>query len=258
MIFSWMPTPLQALLCTSFCCCLYYIYWDRKVGAPRRHLIKQHGCKPPKRLPGKELLLGLDQFWEAWRSIRDHRALEFTEQRWKSNGVKTGKVRFMGQTIIATIEPENIKSVLATDFKSYELGDMRKKTMTPLLGEGIFTTDGPAWQHSRELLRPNFARTQLVEDLEMFERHLQRLVTLLPADSSTVDLQERFFGFTLDVATEFLFGQSTNCQAPGSDTEGSADFVKAYVHFTGPRLLLTEHRPPNVMSEGVVQSKVSC
>ena len=164
--------------------------------------------------------------------MREHRALELMEHQWKSQGVKTGQICILGQTLLMTIEPENIKTVLASDFKSYELSDERKKTTTPLLGEGIFTTDGPAWQHSRELLRPNFARHQLVEDLEMFERHLQHLITSIPADGSTVDLQERFFGFTLDVATEFLFGQSTNCQAPGSGTEGSSDFVKAYVHYT--------------------------
>lgn len=132
--------------------------------------------------------------------------------------------------IIATIEPRNVQSILSLDFKSFELGDHRKSVMVPFLGEGIFTTDGPKWQHSREMLRPNFVRAQLVEDLEMFERHLQHLMLGVPRDGSTVDLQELFFGFTFDVATEFLFGESTNCLAPGIETESSAEFIKAFTY----------------------------
>jgi len=79
--------------------------------------------------------------------------------------------------------------------------------MGPVFGEGIFTTDGEAWAHSRALLRPNFARDQ-VADLEAFERHIQALVAVIPRDGSTVDLQELFFRFTMDSATEFLFGKS--------------------------------------------------
>lgn len=69
----------------------------------------------------------------------------------------------------------------------------------PLLGESIFTTDGVAWQHSREMLRPCFSRSQLVDDLEMFERHVQHLIQAIPRDRSSADLQELFFRFTLDL-----------------------------------------------------------
>lgn len=106
--------------------------------------------------------------------------------------------------------------------------------MTPFLGEGIFTTDGPAWQHSRELLRPHFSRAQLVEDLQLFERHLQNVRLHIPKDKSTVDLQDLFFGFTFDVASEFLFGESVCCLAPGTETESSAAFTKAFTYCQNP------------------------
>ena len=72
---------------------------------------------------------------------------------------------------------------------------------------GIFTTDGAAWAHSREMLRPNFTRSQ-VGDLPTFERHIQNLIHIIPRDRSTVDLSELFFRLTIDSATEFLFGES--------------------------------------------------
>ena len=60
-------------------------------------------------------------------------------------GVKTAQISILRMRIVATVEPENLKCVLSTDFRSYSLGDNRKKLMRPVLGEGIFTTDGKEW-----------------------------------------------------------------------------------------------------------------
>ena len=64
---------------------------------------------------------------------------------------------------------------------------------------GIFTTDGAAWHHSREMLRPNFVRSQ-VGDLATFERHVSHLIQSIPKDNSTVDLSEKFFRREYDQA----------------------------------------------------------
>ena len=86
---------------------------------------------------------------------------------------------------------------------------------------------GHRWQHSREMLRPNFVRTQ-IGDVDMFEKHVQHLIQAIPREGSTIDLQDLFFKFSLDVATDLLFGESTNTLAPGfADAEVTA-FVDAY------------------------------
>lgn len=54
----------------------------------------------------------------------------------------------MGRVFVNTIDPENIKAVLATNFNDFGLGH-RLHTFGPLLGKGIFTTDGAHWEHSR-------------------------------------------------------------------------------------------------------------
>ena len=83
------------------------------------------------------------------------------------------------------------------------------------------------WQHSREMLRPNFVRTQ-VGDVDMFEKHVENLVQVIPKDGSTIRMQDLFFQFSLDVATDLLFGESTSTLAPDfADAEVTA-FVDAY------------------------------
>jgi cytochrome P450 len=86
------------------------------------------------------------------------------------------------------------------------------------------------------MVRPNFTRAQ-VADLEMFETHMGHLIDSVPRDGSTVDLQDLFFGLTMDSATEFLFGKSTNTLAPGLETKSANEFVKAFVYVTECKFL---------------------
>lgn len=60
----------------------------------------------------------------------------------------TWSASIFGKEFINTIDPENIKTILATNFDDWGLGK-RIETFGPLLGEGIFTTDGKQWEHSR-------------------------------------------------------------------------------------------------------------
>lgn len=52
------------------------------------------------------------------------------------------------QQTIFTIEPDNIKTVLAVNFKDYELG-FRAPLFSPVTGRDIFAIDGDEWAHSR-------------------------------------------------------------------------------------------------------------
>ncbi|KAL3470179.1 cytochrome P450 [Aspergillus californicus] len=107
--------------------------------------------------------------------------------------------------------------MLATKFRDFELGPIRRHTLYPLLGVGMFTSDGEAWTRSRALLRPQFTREQ-VSDLDLEERHVQQAMRAMPVDPDTrwtskTDIQAIFFNLTIDSATEFLFGKSSNSQA---------------------------------------------
>lgn len=86
-----------------------------------------------------------------------------------------------------------------------------------LLGNGIFTAEGEAWAHYRHQLKPQFTRDQ-VSDLESADKHLSILFKALPEENAdgwikSVNLLPLLFNFTMDVSTEFLFGQSCNSQS---------------------------------------------
>lgn len=76
------------------------------------------------------------------------------------------------------------------------------------------------------MLRPNFVRSQ-VGDLPTFENHVKHLVAAVPGDGSTVDLSELFFRLTIDSATEFLFGESTESLTKDSAQGFAESFNRA-------------------------------
>ena len=132
--------------------------------------------------------------------------------------------------MLFTVEAENVKTILATKFKDYELSVRRKSAFQLLIGSGIFASDGMDWKHSRELIRPSFSREQ-VADLKNFEEHLNCMLDAIPKDGmTTVDLQELFFKLTIDTATEFLFGESTNVLLGGDSPNAKAnlEFAEAW------------------------------
>lgn len=97
---------------------------------------------------------------------------------------------------------------------------LRRQIFYPLLGDGIFTQDGVAWKHSRELLRPQFSK-QRYRDLDMFREHVDNLIGCMHKSRGPVDLQPLFFRFTLDTTSAFLFGESTYSLKSKSSIKGT-------------------------------------
>jgi cytochrome P450 len=172
----------------------------------RRHFARVHGCQPIARTFNREPFLGLDTLPAGIEARKKHKILERNCDIFRTHG-STFKLRELSRRAIVTLEPDNIKTVLSLKFQDYGINH-RLAPFSPLLGEGIFDTDGEQWASSRALIRPSFIREQIA-DLTSLESLFQDLLVLLPHDGETeVDLQQLFFRYTLDTATEFLFGES--------------------------------------------------
>jgi cytochrome P450 len=109
------------------------------------------------------------------------------------------------------------RMILLTQGLDYGFG-VRADIFAPLLGNGIFTQEGAAWKHSRELLRRQFVRAQY-QNLNHFREHVDNLLTHIPS-SGVVDLQPLFFSLTLDTTTALLMGQSVYSLRAAIDQDG--------------------------------------
>ncbi|KIY44375.1 cytochrome P450 monooxygenase pc-3 [Fistulina hepatica ATCC 64428] len=129
------------------------------------------------------------------------------------------RVFFVNRTI--TTEPQHVKALLATQFDEFEKGKTLNRILGTLLGVGVFASDG-AYEFTRfhrTMTRPFFSRDR-ISHFDNFDRHAEdalyhlrdRLREGLPADIQACDLTGRF---TLDSATEFLFGNDVQSLSAG-------------------------------------------
>jgi cytochrome P450 len=80
-----------------------------------------------------------------------------------------------------------------------------------------------------------------VADLTTLENLIQDLFALLPRDGRTVDLQELFFQYTIDSATEFLFGQSVGTLKKAQSEQTERGFAEAF--YNAQKAILTRGIP---------------
>ena len=108
---------------------------------------RKHGCKPEHKLPQFERIIGYGLYRTQVNATKEKKILEVGYKRYQDNGI-TWSGSFMGKTFFNTIDPENVKAILASNFNDFGIGQ-RLDAFGALLGRGIFTSDGKQWEHSR-------------------------------------------------------------------------------------------------------------
>lgn len=161
-----------------------------------------------------------------------HADVEAWQGYFKSWGSHTVEVNGGGQHMVLTDDPENIKAILATQFRDYGKGEDFHRDWEEFLGDSIFATDLDQWHQSRQLIRPQFIKDR-VSDLHKFEKHCGILLPMLGGGGEVVDVKTLFFCFTLDVSTEFLLGKSV-----GSLTDSEVRRTRSRCPVTGWSLTL--------------------
>lgn len=126
-------------------------------------------------------------------------------------------IRFLFENRIFTTEPEHIKAILATQFKSFEKGSSLWDQLHALLGTGVFNSDGETWKFHRSMTRPFFSKDR-ISHFDIFETHVDDAMNQVKnrlREGYPVDFQDMVFRFTLDSATEFLFGRDVRSLSAG-------------------------------------------
>ncbi|KAF8804608.1 cytochrome P450 [Phlegmacium glaucopus] len=125
--------------------------------------------------------------------------------------------RILFQNRMVTAEPEHIKEILATQFEKYEKGPEFREITHPLLGSGVFAADGELWKFHRSMTRPFFTKDR-ISHFENFDRHADEAINQIKTrfrEGYAVDIQDVAARFTLDSATEFLFGNDVHSLTAG-------------------------------------------
>jgi cytochrome P450 len=195
-----------------------------------------NGCGPVTKHRSKEPFSGVDFHM---RMYADMPSLYQHHQRYgKTFQLQT----FIAQPAIMTLATANIRAVNTA--KEFGVEPMRLPSMEYFCGRGFLTTDGDLWQHSRKLLKPGFAKHNLV-NLDFLSQQVDDLLATLPVQGKTVDLQPMFYTLVIHtrsstgIAALILFVQFLNTSVhfllginPNEDYKGaphtSAEFIEAF------------------------------
>ncbi|SJL14432.1 uncharacterized protein ARMOST_17889 [Armillaria ostoyae] len=117
-------------------------------------------------------------------------------------------MRLLWSDMVITTSPKHIQQILATEFENFEKGQRFQYAMKSVLGVGVFNADGSMWKFHRSMTRPFFTRDRITQ-FELYDRHADAAISQMKhrLRSGYSDLMGRF---TIDSATDFLFGSCVN------------------------------------------------
>ena len=185
---------------------LNYLHYERT----RR----EYGCPQLKSYPSWDRLMGTDYVYAMIKALKENRFFEFQRETYSARGSKVWTANFLGSRMIYSAEPDNMKALSTSHKDSFAVEPIRvaNGAITPFTGRGVSSSDGPKWQHSRDLVKPYFERAAF-SNLNRLSVHVDRLISKIPKDRSTVDMQPLFQRWVsrhlLQLHQNSLSGQNT-------------------------------------------------
>lgn len=104
--------------------------------------------------------------------------------------------------------PDGVRRILQENNRNYPKSSLTHSILKPLIGEGLFTSEGETWLRQRRLMQPSFHRRSITAfGALMSETTLAMLDRWEPkaASGATVDVSAEMTRLALDVVTAALF-----------------------------------------------------
>jgi hypothetical protein len=128
------PSHLAFVLLTLYI--LYALAQKISLHRSRAQFKSSKNAQSAPLYPQWDHIFGLDQFRATLAAFREHRMLQYSQQRFKDVGTTTFSHFVLGRKTINTIEPANLKVMQALEHKKWGLPERRKGAFKPLLGDG--------------------------------------------------------------------------------------------------------------------------
>jgi cytochrome P450 len=119
-----------------------------------------------------------------------------------------GRVRFVTRDVLIANSPEAIHEVLVEKARSFEKSPMLRAALYPLVGEGLFTSNGELWRRQRRLMAPVFRHAEIDQLAPVMVDCAMRVCAGL-RDGQELDVARETTRIAMSVAGRTLFGIET-------------------------------------------------
>lgn len=224
------------LLLLSLICIIILLVEHLHTSASKRQQIEHSGCQLVPKIPLRDKL-GIRKLRDHVQARKEHRFPSFLIETLDNVGenIHTASHQAVNHEMFYTRDMENIKAILNAPQADFALGCARGANFAPVLGGGLFTAEGQAWQHYRASARPLFTHAQQRSNMKAIEWLLRKTWASLSVDfdgwSEEVDLQTLFLDLMLDATVDLLLGDSrqpnnpTDKHTEGPDKPNATTFV---------------------------------
>ncbi|KAI8138498.1 cytochrome P450 [Fennellomyces sp. T-0311] len=155
---------------------------------------------------------------------------EFLTEQFEALDTTTMAMHLIGRpTRIATIDPRNIEHIVKNNFANYIRSPPLMQFLKPLLGDGIFTSDGERWRHQRKTASHIFNIVNFRDRFtDVFVRELDIISSYIfdpkAEKEEPVDFHDVMHRFTLDSFVLLGFG----IQLDASTNKEASPFVASF------------------------------
>ncbi|BFZ60927.1 hypothetical protein YB2330_001980 [Saitoella coloradoensis] len=165
--------------------------------------------------------------------------------------VWSGTLPFIGR-IITFVAPDSVEHLVKTKMENYVRGNLFKRMMDEILGEGIFSSDGEQWRWQRKVAAQVFMDKRFKTiTAATFAWQTEKFIHLIEMNQDkALDIQDLFYRFTLENFGQVAFTTSFGCLDSISSSVPFADalsFVQQYsvLRFNTPLFWLHEWLKPS-------------
>jgi cytochrome P450 len=155
---------------------------------------------------------GLPLAVRLWRGLRDPLAF-LTDLEARHGDI----VSLRAGRSVAVFHPDMVKRVLQDNHTNYQKGDRYRTALAPLMGNGLFTSEGAFWLRQRRLAQGAFQKSSLPAFASVV---LDCLDDLLPEwerqarDGTQIDVRRDLTALTLRTTLRMLFGVDAAREMP--------------------------------------------
>jgi cytochrome P450 len=145
-------------------------------------------------------------------------------------------------------DPEALKYVLVTNQRNYSIAVRSRNALKRVLGEGLFTSEGPTWLHRRRLMQPQFGHRQVAMLVSQVTSTTQAAVERwrCAPPGEPLNISAEMTRLALDIAARAFFSIDLQQEKAAIGTAVTA-LLEAYTRWIlSPAILLPDFLAPQV------------
>jgi cytochrome P450 len=112
-------------------------------------------------------------------------------------------------TLYQVTHPDHLQHVLHDNHRNYTKGTLFRGLLSPMIGNGLFVSEGDFWLRQRRLMQPAFHRKYIAAFGQSMVEQTQTMLqhwAARPRPDQPLDIAEEMMALTLNIVTRALFG----------------------------------------------------